>query len=231
MIGDPVIYQLKTDDVVTITLIICVFLVTSALVMIGKSWKRKVAQLPLFNFRQNNAMVTVTPGGIQPFLMLQMGLAISVLLLDISVRMNPEMTELPFPSLVAMAYFMLLASAFFAFRWMFYRFVLWMFVHSTQIPLLMEGWVNSVCLEGILLLLFLMIDIYYNIPFVLFVLGLFIVSFFPRFWLFYWLKKLFCLNLYGSLLIFLYFCALEIVPLVLVTFGTRQLNRYLLFNY
>jgi hypothetical protein len=230
MIGDPVTYQLKSDDVVTITLIICVFLVTIASVMIGKPWQRKIAQLPLFNFRQNDAMVTVTPGGIQPFLVLQMELAISILLLDISFRMSPQVTEPPLPSLVLLAYFMLLASAFFIFRWLSYKFVLWMFVPSGQIPLIMESWINSVCFEGVLLLLFLMIDIYFNIPYVLFFILLFIVSFIPRFWQFYWLKKLFCLNLYGSLLIFLYFCALESVPLLFIAFGTRSLNRYLLFN-
>ena len=67
MIGEPITYQIKSDDAVTITLIICVFLVTIALVMIGKPWNRKIAQLPLFNLRQNNTMVTETPGGIQPF--------------------------------------------------------------------------------------------------------------------------------------------------------------------
>ena len=231
MIGEPITYQIKSDDAVTITLIICVFLVTIALVMIGKPWNRKIAQLPLFNLRQNNAMVTETPGGIQPFLMLQMGLAISLLLLDISFRMVQRLTEQPLPSVVLLAYFFVLAAVFLAIRWLLYKFVLWMFVQPVQIPLIMEAWTNSVCLEGVLVVPFLMIDIYYTIPFVLFVIGLSVVSFFPRFWYFYWLKKLFCLNLYGSLLIFLYFCALESVPLLFIIFGTSNLNRYLLFNY
>lgn len=231
MIGEPITYQLKSDDVVTITLIICAFLVTAALVMIGKPWMRKIGQFPLFNFRQNDLMVTETPGGIQSFLVLQMGLAISILLLDISFRMVPNVSELPLPSLVLLAYFMVFASLFLALRWLLYKFVLWMFVQPAQIPLIMEAWTNSVCLEGVLLLPFLMIDIYYNVPFVLFVIGLSVVSFLPRFWYFYWLKKLFCLNLYGSLLIFLYFCALEFVPLLFIIFGTSNLNRYLLFNF
>ena len=197
MIGEPIPYQMKTDDIVTIVLLFCMLLATIALTMIGKPWGRKLAQLPLFNFRQNDLTVTETPGGIQPFLLIQMGLSVCLLLL----------------------------------RWLLYRFVLWMFVPPAHIPFIMEAWTNSVCEEGMFLLPLLVIDIYYNVQFVLFVIVLFVVSIIPRIWLFYWQKKLFSLNFYGSLLIFLYFCALEIFPIVLIAIGTRQLNRYLLFNY
>lgn len=231
MIGDPITYQLKTDDTVTFVLMGCVFLITMALMMMGKPWGRKIGQLPFFNFRQNDLMVTETPGGIQPFLIAQMALAVGILLFSISLRMIPEVVELPLPSVMMLAAYVALATVFLAIRWLSYKFVLWMFVPSGQIPLIMESWINSVCFEGVLLLPFLLIVIYYNIPFTLFVILLFIITFFPRFWLFYWLKKLFCPNLYGSMLIFLYFCALEMVPLVLVVIGTQKLNRYLLFYY
>lgn len=231
MIGDPITYQLKTDDTVTFVLIGCVFLITMALLLLGKPWGRKIGQLPFFNFRQNDLMVTETPGGIQPFLIAQMGLTVGVLLLSISVHMAPKTVELSQPSVMVLAAFVVVAAVFLTFRWLSYKFVLWLFVPSGQIPLIMESWINSVCFEGVLLLPFLIIDIYYNIPIALFFILLLIILFFPRFWLFYWLKKHFCPNLYGSMLIFLYFCALEIVPLVLVAFGTQQLNRYLLFYY
>ena len=229
--GEPIPYYMKSDDVVTVVLIVCVILVTLALTMIGKPWSRKIAQLPLFNFRQNDLNVTETPGGIQPFLFIQMGLAVSLLLIDITIRMNQPLVELPLSSSALLAFYMMLAAAFLVFRWLLYRFVLWMFVPPVQIPFIMEAWTNSVCLEGVLLLPMMMVDIYYNMHFVLFVIVILVVSIIPRIWLFYWQKKLFSLNLYGSLLIFLYFCALEILPIVFIAIGTRQLNRYLLFNY
>ncbi len=229
--GEPIPYYMKSDDVVTVVLIVCVILVTLALTMIGKPWSRKIAQLPLFNFRQNDLNVTETPGGIQPFLFIQMGLAVSLLLIDITIRMNQPLVELPLSSSALLAFYMMLAAAFLVFRWLLYRFVLWMFVPPVQIPFIMEAWTNSVCLEGVLLLPMMMVDIYYNMHSVLFVIVILVVSITPRIWLFYWQKKLFSLNLYGSLLIFLYFCALEILPIVFIAIGTRQLNRYLLFNY
>jgi hypothetical protein len=231
MMGEPIPYYMKSDDVVTVVLIVCVILVTLALTMIGKPWSRKIAQLPLFNFRQNDLNVTETPGGIQPFLFIQMGLAVSLLLIDITIRMNQPLVELPLSSSALLAFYMMLAAAFLVFRWLLYRFVLWMFVPPVQIPFIMEAWTNSVCLEGVLLLPMMMVDIYYNMHSVLFVIVILVVSITPRIWLFYWQKKLFSLNLYGSLLIFLYFCALEILPIVFIAIGTRQLNRYLLFNY
>lgn len=231
MIGEPIPYQMKTDDIVTMVLLFCMLLVTVAFTMIGKPWRRKLAQLPLFNFRQNDLTVTETPGGIQPFLLIQMGLSVSLLLLDITIRMNQPLVELPLPSSSMLAIYMALAVLLLLFRWLLYRFVLWMFVPPAHIPFIMEAWTNSVCVEGMFLLPLLVIDIYYNVQFVLFVIVLFVVSIIPRIWLFYWQKKLFSLNFYGSLLIFLYFCALEILPIVLIAIGTRQLNRYLLFNY
>ena len=231
MIGEPIPYQMKTDDIVTIVLLFCMLLATIALTMIGKPWGRKLAQLPLFNFRQNDLTVTETPGGIQPFLLIQMGLSVTLLLFDITIRMNQPLVGLPLPSSSMLAIYMALAILFLLFRWLLYRFVLWMFVPPAHIPFIMEAWTNSVCVEGMFLLPLLVIDIYYNVQFVLFVIVLFVVSIIPRIWLFYWQKKLFSLNFYGSLLIFLYFCALEIFPVVLIAIGTRQLNRYLLFNY
>ena len=216
MIGEPIPYQMKTDDIVTIVLLFCMLLATIALTMIGKPWGRKLAQLPLFNFRQNDLMVTETPGGIQPFLLIQMGLSVCLLLLDITIRMNQPLVELPLPSSSMLAIYMVLAILFLLFRWLLYRFVLWMFVPPAHIPFIMEAWTNSVCVEGMFLLPLLVIDIYYNVQFVLFVIVLFVVSIIPRIWLFYWQKKLFSLNFYGSLLIFLYFCALEIFPVVFI---------------
>ncbi len=231
MMGEPIPYQMKTDDIVTIVLIFCMLLVTIALTMIGKPWGRKLSQLPLFNFRQNDLSVTETPGGIQPFLLIQMGLSVSLLLIDIATRMNQPLVELPLASSALLACYLTLAIFFLLFRWLFYRFVLWMFVSPSHIPFIMEAWTNSVCMEGVFLLPVMIIDIYYNMQFVLFIIVLFIVSIIPRIWLFYWQKKLFSLNFYGSLLIFLYFCALEMLPVVLLAIGTRQLNRYLLFYY
>lgn len=93
MIGEPIPYQMKTDDIVTIVLLFCMLLATIALTMIGKPWGRKLAQLPLFNFRQNDLTVTETPGGIQPFLLIQMGLSVTLLLFDITIRMNQPLSN------------------------------------------------------------------------------------------------------------------------------------------
>ena len=160
-----------------------------------------------------------------------MVLVVALLLLDISIRMNQRMIDIVLPSYVLLAIYASVAVAFLAFRWVLYRFVLWLFVQPGQTPLVMQAWVNSVCIEGVLMLSLMMIDIYYSMSLRAFVIYLIVVSFFARFWFFYWLKKLFCLKLYGSLLIFLYFCALELVPILFIGIGTRHLNRYLLFNY
>ena len=48
---------------------------------------------------------------------------------------------------------------------------------------------------------------------------------------FYKWLKLFCSNLYGSLFLILYFCAVEIIPCLMVYRGLVELNDYLIINY
>ena len=228
MIGEPIPYQLKTDDVVTALWLCCLLLLALSAVALGKPLGRKIKQLPLFNFRQSDWMPAETPGGVRPFLLLQTLLILSLLLLDISARLHLQEVASFFTPVLLLVY-MLLAILTISFHWLLYKFVLWLFVYPVQIPLVMEAWVNYVCFEGMLFFPFVVVDIYYDLPFVLFAVCLVFITLLPRLWLFYWLKKLFCLKLYGSLLIFLYFCALESVPLWLFALGTGQLNRYLLF--
>jgi hypothetical protein len=49
--------------------------------------------------------------------------------------------------------------------------------------------------------------------------------------MFYKWLKLFCNNLYGSLLLILYFCALEIIPCLMLYRGLIQLNDYLITKF
>ncbi|MCR4765843.1 MAG: DUF4271 domain-containing protein [Bacteroidaceae bacterium] len=217
---------MKTDDLVTVTLLCCVSLFSLALIIIGKPWIHKLGQMPLFNIRQNDKTITDTPGGIQPLLLLQTVMILGLLLMDISIRQNLPFTEVSFqPNRLLMVYILYITLFLFG-CWLFYQFVCWLFLKSNERPLVMEAWVNSVCLEGVLFIPLVIIDIYYKIPFVYFLFFIGLMAFLPRYLLFYWLNKLFCLKSYGSLLLILYFCALEIVPLILVVFGTKQLNRY-----
>lgn len=48
--------------------------------------------------------------------------------------------------------------------------------------------------------------------------------------LYKWLK-LFCGNLYGGLLLIVYFCALEIMPCFVLYQGVMQLNSYLIIKF
>ena len=62
------------------------------------------------------------------------------------------------------------------------------------------------------------------------IIGLFLM-FFTKILMFYKWIKLFCSNLYGILLLILYFCALEIIPCFIVYRGVLQLNDYLIINF
>lgn len=231
MIGEPITYRIVADDVVSMALIFSAMLVGVGMMIIGKPFWRKLGQLPLFNYRQNDKSVTETPGLIQPVLLLQATMSIALMLFAISVHMNTPMAEPALPSMIMLLSYMGVAALYITFCWMFYRFVIWMFLDAELLPLITEAWINSVCFEGVLLLPIAAIGIYYKLPMYLYAIYIVLAAFLPRYLLYYWLRPLFYLNFYGRLLFILYFCALQVFPLVLVMVGTEQLNRYLLFNY
>ena len=62
------------------------------------------------------------------------------------------------------------------------------------------------------------------------IIGL-ILAFFAEILMLYKWSKLFCNNLYGGLLLIVYFCTLEIMPCFVLHQGVMQLNSYLIIKF
>lgn len=97
-----------------------------------------------------------------------------------------------------------------------YRGLGWLFLEHEQTRTAVSAYCTLVYVFSILLLPFLLVCLYYPVSVsgtmigMLCLLGVFKILAFLM-----WLK-LFCSNIYGGLLILLYFCALELIPLVLL---------------
>jgi hypothetical protein len=231
MTGEPIPYLLRTDDALTLTLFFCVLLVVFTVVLLGRPLMRKIEQMPLFAYRQNDKTGIETPAGIHPLMLTHLGVIIGAFALTVSINIHPDLPLLPFPTLILLIAYVVIAVLYLCFCWVLYQFVGWLFFEPDEVYMAIEGWINSMCVSGLLLLPLTILDVYFNISFSLLLFLVSLALLLPGILLFYWLKKLFCANFYGSLLLILYLCALEIIPIILMVLGIEQLNGYLLLNY
>ena len=76
MTGESIPYLLRTDDALTLTLFFCVLLVVFTVVLLGRPLMRKIEQMPLFAYRQNDKTGIETPAGIHPLMLTHLGVII-----------------------------------------------------------------------------------------------------------------------------------------------------------
>lgn len=231
MIGERLPYLLHTDDALTLTLFFCVLLVALTVRVVGKPFFRKVEQMPLFAYRQNDKTGIETAAGVQPLLLTHATVVAATFAYTLSMQVHPDLSQLSFPTALLLLFYTFISSFYLFSCWLLYQFVGWVFFESNEVHVGIEGWINSKCLGGVLLLPLTIVNVYYNLSFYPILILLFLVLLLPGILLFYWLRKLFYAKIYGSLLLILYLCALEIIPIILMVLGIEQLNGYLLINY
>ncbi|KAA6329505.1 hypothetical protein EZS27_021697 [termite gut metagenome] len=126
--------------------------------------------------------------------------------------------------------YMCVCLAYLIFKWIVYFCLGQVFFDRTKIRLWMESYsilvysLGFVLFPVILLLVYLDLSIVYII-----IVGLLLIVTIKLLMFYKWIK-LFSINVYNLLLLFLYFCAIEIVPLFLFYEGLTQLNNALLIN-
>ena len=231
MNGELIPYQLRTDDAITMALLLGLLLMAQAFFFLGRPFLRKLEQLPLFSLRMKNLSNVDSSGPVQVFLLLNTSLTIGMLAFFFSVAYQPALLQTVFSTGVLLMGYVLAMSVFFALHGLLFRFVGWLFFEPDQIRLGFLGWIYSIGLMGILDLPVLMFYAYFQLPLELLITIVVVVVFVVVALYFFWLKKIFSLNFYGSLLLFLYLCALEIIPMILMVLGIELINNNLISNY
>ncbi len=108
-----------------------------------------------------------------------------------------------------------------------YRGLGWFFLEYEQTRPAVSAYCTLIYVFSIILLPFILFCLYYPVneldtmTYSLCLLGVF------KFLAFLMWLRLFCTNIYGSLLILLYFCALELIPLILVW---KAMSDLMIFN-
>lgn len=116
-------------------------------------------------------------------------------------------------------------------KWLVYTLLGWTFLDKQTSDFWAESYATIIYYFGFLLSPFLLLVIYLHFSLqISVIIGLFLLGLVKILILYKWIK-LFCYNLFGGLLLILYFCALEIIPCVMFYKGMTQLNDYLIINF
>ena len=116
-------------------------------------------------------------------------------------------------------------------KWLAYLLLEWTFFVFHISSFWEESYATLIYYSGFLLSPFLLLAIYLNFSLqISVIIGLLLLALVKILILYKWIK-LFCYNLFGGLVLILYFCALEIIPCVMFYKGMTQLNDYLIINF
>ena len=163
-------------------------------------------------------------------LILQTCVLASVCTFNYFVDVRPELGEHVSPYVLLGAY-LALALLYLFWKWVTYSFLGWIFFDASRTGLWMESYSTLLYYLGFTFFPFALFLVYFDLSLqATVIIGLFLVFFTKILMLYKWIK-LFCGNLYGILLLILYFCALEIIPCFIMYRGVLQLNDYLIINF
>ncbi|MDR0961814.1 MAG: DUF4271 domain-containing protein [Mediterranea sp.] len=116
-------------------------------------------------------------------------------------------------------------------KWLLYRFLGWIFFNKNKISIWINSYATLLCYSSLILFPVVLLLIYLGLrQDITVIIGLFLLLVAKILTLYKW-KYLFCHNLFDSLSLILYFCALEIAPLYLLYRGVIELNDYLITNF
>ena len=229
--GMPIPYAPRVDDVITIVLLCCFFLSSYVLSRSRKFLLQLVKDFLLHRERTSIfATSTATDMRYLLLLILQTCVLAGVCFFSYFNDVQPGLVQ-HVPPFVLLGVYAGTCLLYLFVKWLVYSFLGWIFFDESVTDAWLESYSTLLYYLGFALFPFVLFIVYFDLSLQFTVIiGLFLVFLTGILILYKWLK-LFCNNLYGSFLLILYFCSLEIVPCFMLYQGLIQLNEYLIINF
>lgn len=229
--GIPIPYSLRMDDGIAVVLLCCFFL--SAYVL-SRS-RRFLLQLVrdfLLHRERTSIFATSTAGDMRYLLLLILQTCIlsGVCLFNYCNDIRPELVH-HVPPFMLLGIYIGTSLLYLFLKWTTYSVLGWIFFDGSTTALWLESYSTLLYYLGFTLFPFVLFIVYFDLSLQLIIIIGLILAFFTKILMFYKWLKLFCGNLHGSLLLILYFCALEIMPCMMLYQGVMQLNDYLIIKF
>ena len=229
--GMPIPYSPKLDDGITI-LLLCCFFISAYVLSRSRKFLVQLMKDFLLNRERTSIFAATTAADMRYMLLLILQTCVlgAVCTFNYLIDVRPELGE-RIPPYILLGVYLAIALLYLFWKWVTYSFQCWIFFDGNRTSLWMESYSTLLYYLGFALFPFALFLVYFDLSLLATVIiGLFLMFFTKILMLYKWIK-LFCSNLYGILLLILYFCALEIIPCFIVYRGVLQLNDYLIINF
>lgn len=231
MEGTPISYSPRTDDGLAMILLGCFFVSAYVLARSKKFLSQQVKDFLLH--RERTSIFAATTAADMRYLLLliiQTCVLSGICLFNYFNDVRPVLMERVSPHLLLGTYVAVCLLYLFM-KWTLYSFLGWVFFDKNKKDVWLESYSTLIYYLGFSLFPFVLFLVYFdlNVGFLVSI-GLTLVIF-TKILMFYKWLKLFSSNIYGALLLILYFCALEIVPCLILYQGIIQLNNVLIIKF
>ena len=229
--GTPISYSPRTDDAIALTLLACFFLSSIALARGKKFLSQQVKDFVLHRER-TSIFDSSTAADVRYLLVLVLQTCVlsGITFLNYFHDTCPALMD-HVSSLLLLGIYVGFCLAYFLLKWLLYMFLGWTFFDKNKTNIWLESYSTLIYYAGFALFPFVLFLVYFDLSLTnLLIIGT-IILIFAKILMFYKWIKLFFHQFSGLFLLILYFCALEIVPCLLLYQGMIQMNNILLIKF
>ena len=229
--GTPISYSPRTDDAIALTLLVCFFLSSIALARGKKFLSQQVKDFVLHRER-TSIFDSSTAADVRYLLVLVLQTCVlsGITFLNYFHDTCPALMD-HVSSLLLLGIYVGFCLAYFLLKWLLYMFLGWTFFDKNKTNIWLESYSTLIYYAGFALFPFVLFLVYFDLSLTnLLIIGT-IILIFAKILMFYKWIKLFFHQFSGLFLLILYFCALEIVPCLLLYQGMIQMNNILLIKF
>ena len=229
--GTPISYSPRTDDAIALTLLACFFLSSIALARGTKFLPQQVKDFVLHRAR-TSIFDSSTAADVRYLLVLVLQTCVlsGITFLNYFHDTCPALMNRVSP-LLLLGIYVGFCLAYFLLKWLIYMFLGWTFFDKNKTNIWLESYSALIYYVGFALFPFVLFLVYFDLSLTNLVIIGAIILIFTKILMFYKWIKLFFHQFSGLFLLILYFCALEIVPCLLLYQGMIQMNNILLIKF
>ena len=229
--GTPISYSPRTDDAIALTLLACFFLSSIALARGKKFLSQQVKDFVLHRER-TSIFDSSTAADVRYLLVLVLQTCVlsGITFLNYFHDTCPALMD-HVSSLLLLGIYVGFCLAYFLLKWLLYMFLGWTFFDKNKTNVWLESYSALIYYVGFALFPFVLFLVYFDLSLTNVVIIGSIILIFTKILMFYKWIKLFFHQFSGLFLLILYFCALEIVPCLLLYQGMIQMNNILLIKF
>ena len=229
--GTPISYSPRTDDAIALILLACFFLSSIALAR-GKRFLSQQVKDFVLHRERTSIFDSSTAADVRYLLVLVLQTCVlsGITFLNYFHDTCPALMNRVSP-LLLLGIYVGFCLAYFLLKWLIYMFLGWTFFDKNKTNIWLESYSALIYYVGFALFPFVLFLVYFDLSLTNLVIIGAIILIFTKILMFYkWIKLFF--HQFGDLfLLILYFCALEIVPCLLLYQGMVQINDVLLIKF